>query len=260
MKWILCWFLGTSLCFRDQAVMNREYVELPIPVTWTPVLMQKNSLTRIGCFTVCSSTSRCIAIYMQQSGKDNYTCKFLGDVIVTVDRGNALQNRVTYLSHAGSKHFIEVTIPLSWDAARIFCENLFGDSFLAEIKTVEEFLSIKENIVRSTIKYLWIGGRDVGNNDQFVWVSSETVTYMSDLYLPGEPRYVFGDCLMLLNGGTWVENCALNRHFICEVDMWLEGLKLCVNVHSVWVLSYRGMCSVLCFLFFISLFLDIGYF
>ena len=202
--------------------MNREYVELPISVTWTPILMQKNSLTRIGCFTVCSSTSRCIAIDIQQSGKDGYICKFLGDVIVTftdlsVDRGNTLQNRVTFLSHAGSMHFIEVTIPLSWNAARIFCENLFGDSFLAEIKTAEEFLYIKENIMWSTIKYLWIGGRDIGENDQFVWVSSETATYISDLYLPGEPRHVFGDCLMLLNGGTWVENCALNRHFICEV-------------------------------------------
>ena len=159
---------------------------------------------------------------MQQSTKDSYTCKFLGDVIVTLtdssaDSGDHIQNRVTYLSNAGSKHFIEVTIPLSWDAARIFCENLFGDSFLAEIKTAEEFLYIKEEVVRSSIKYLWIGGRDVGDNDQFVWVSSESVTYMSDLYLPGEPRHDFGDCLLLLNGGTWVENCALNMHFICEV-------------------------------------------
>ena len=222
MKWILCWFLGTSLCFRDQAVMNREYVELSSSVTWTPILMQKNNLTRIGCFTVCSSTSRCIAIDMQQSSKDGYICKFLGDVIITftdlsVDRGDTLQNRVTYLSNVGFKHFIEVTIPLSWDAARIFCENLFGDSFLAEIKTAEEFLYIKDKIMHNTIKYLWIGGRDVKGNDHFVWISSETSTYISDLYLPGEPRHVFGDCLLLLNGGTWVENCALNMHFICEV-------------------------------------------
>ena len=67
--------------------------------------------------------------------------------------------------------------------------------------------------------YYWIGARDAGNNDTFVWVGTgEVLPGNSPLWGPREPAHGSVDCAFLykLDGKLYNNLFAITHHFVCE--------------------------------------------
>ena len=104
----------------------------------------------------------------------------------------------------------------SWAAARAICEGIDSDVFLASITTEAENAVI-ETLVPGT--EVWIGGNDLVNEMEFVWISGEPFVFTN--WRSGEPNGNNEDCITYQDqlGGVWDDRpCGDNQRVVCERD------------------------------------------
>ncbi len=70
---------------------------------------------------------------------------------------------------------------------------------------------------------VWLGSRDIGENNQLYWVQHDIPTDDGSMFLPSEPAHSYGDCLVNYwnyNGnGLYVEHCEdYTAPFVCVIS------------------------------------------
>ena len=119
----------------------------------------------------------------------------------------------------GNKGFYFCSDPLKWVSARNFCED--QGASLASIESEEENSLLFTTISETEIERWWIGLKDRGDEETFLWQDESAVGYEN--WNEGEPNNFNGneDCVeIMLNGGLWNDaRCRDEKSFICSFSL-----------------------------------------
>ncbi|KAJ0070657.1 hypothetical protein NL108_017330 [Boleophthalmus pectinirostris] len=112
------------------------------------------------------------------------------------------------------RRFIFMRFPLSWSMAQGVCIHFGGG--LATIHTPEEAAFVSK---LAQGREAWIGFSDAQNEDFWLWLNSEPITYTQ--WCPGEPNNANGEHCAAINFTSdqcWNdENCNNKFPFVCEI-------------------------------------------
>lgn len=118
---------------------------------------------------------------------------------------------------------------MSWEEARIFCEQRGGHLVTITSGAENEFVSSL-----FSCESIWLGGNDVSIEGQFIWYTNEKFSYSN--WGSGEPndgKSGGQDYIHMYRSGLWDDIQDTRLGFVCEWDVWEDATEVTISNDAV---------------------------
>ena len=157
-----------------------------------------------------------------QKGESGNDCN-MDRLLALEEKVNLLEQRIACLS----LRFTISPSALTWEGGRDYCRSIGGELATTGINTLAKRAKIGESLNLGSGVY-WIGARDTGDGNDWVWVDGSTVEdkdihwYTKRNYPePNDDSRGVGDCAEISRSRSWLSNdrtCAFTTLAICQID------------------------------------------
>jgi len=136
----------------------------------------------------------------------------------------ALEERIKLLErrHACGEYRVSPTT-MTWENGRKYCKDIGGHLATLGLNSLEKRADVAERLYLGDGVY-WIGAKDTGRGNEWVWLDGSTVEENDIVWNPSEPNddsRGVGDCGEIRRGVGWLANdrpCTYMATALCQMN------------------------------------------